>query len=197
MSGAFLFSFFALVHWCIALASLGLIGDLLFPAFCLFVVEAVTAFDNGATVLGKRLGLGEAAENLSRRRFLLHAMCIGFLVPVYSGIGREVAFSPFGAVVGDLLAWTLVAAITAFGYLYQYKPLGQLSPVSAMGCLRYAQSVSEVTRWPGYEYSEAQLNAKAIPPFASIITIPRGDDSMIMWIRFSASSRRDASSISR
>ena len=133
MSGRVVFSFFALVHWCIALAALGLTTELLLPAFCLFIVEAVTAFDNGATVLGKRLGLGKAAEQLNRRRFLLHAMCIGFLVPVYSAIGREVAFSPFGAVVGDIVAWLLVAAITAFGYFFQYKPLGTIIPINGDG----------------------------------------------------------------
>jgi len=171
MLGATVFSFFALAHWCIALAALGLTNELLLPAFCLFVVEAVTAFDNGATVLGRRLGLGLAAEQLNRWRFLLHAICIGFLMPVYSAIGREVAFSPFGAVVGDIIGWLLVAAIAALGYLFQYKRLKQIIPVNTLGCLRYAQSVSDATRWPGYDYSDRQLNAKAIPPFASIITV--------------------------
>lgn len=174
MPGIAVFSFFALVHWCIALAALRLVPEMLLPALCFFVVEAVTAFDNGATVVGKRLGLGPAAEKLSRRRFFLHATCIGLLVPVYSGIGQAVAFSPFGGVVGNALAWLLALGIIAYGYLYQYKPLGQIMPVSALGCLRYAQSVSEESRWPGYDYSQEELNAKGIMPMASIITTTIG-----------------------
>ena len=67
MFGSVLFGFFALVHWCIALAALSLTEHLLLPAFCFFVVEAVTAFDNGATVLGKRMGPGSQAERMNRK----------------------------------------------------------------------------------------------------------------------------------
>lgn len=174
MPGTLIFSFFALVHWCIGLAALAVLDTLLLPALCLFIVEAVTAFDNGATVLGKRLGVGPAAEHLSRRRFLLHATCIGFLVPVYSGIGREVAFSPFGGIVGDAVAWILAVGIIAYGYFYQYRSLARIMPVSALGCLRYAQAVTEATRWPGYQYSEEELNARPVLPMASIITTTLG-----------------------
>jgi hypothetical protein len=170
MNGPLVFSFFALVHWCIALSALVLVGDVLLPAVCLFVVEAVTAFDNGATVLGKRLGVGEQAQNLSRKRFLLHATCIAFLLPVYSGIGGMIAFSQFGAVVADIISWLLVIAIGAYGYVYQYQRISHLMPVNYFGCLRYAQSVTEATRYPGYEYSEQELAARGGLPMASVVT---------------------------
>jgi hypothetical protein len=174
MRGPLVFTFFALVHGCIALSALALAGDMLLPAVCLFVVEAVTAFDNGATVLGKRLGIGEQAENLSRKRFLLHATCIAFLLPVYSGIGGEVAFNQFGSVVADSISWLLVIVIGIYGYVYQYQRINCLMPVNDFGCLRYAQSVTEATRYPGYEYSEEELAARGGLPMASVVTTVLG-----------------------
>jgi hypothetical protein len=174
MFGPLIFSFFALVHGCIALGALLLTEHLLLPAICLFVVEAVTAFDNGATVIGGRIGVGEQAERLSRKRFLLHAICIGLLLPVYSGIGGVVAFSQFGALLADIVSWLLVVMIGVYGYLYQYKRMGPIMPVNYFGCLRYAQSVTEATRWPDYEYSGAELAARGKLPLASVLTTTLG-----------------------
>jgi hypothetical protein len=143
---------------------------MLLPALCLFVVEAVTAFDNGATVLGKRLGIGEQAKNMNRKRFLLHATCIAFLLPVYSGIGTVIAFGQFGSVVANLISWLLVVLIGIYGYLYQYQRIQSLMPINYFGCLRYAQSVSDNTRYPGYEYSEQELSARGRLPMASVMT---------------------------
>jgi len=171
VNGPLIFSFFALLHWCIALAALVFIGDMLLPALCLFLVEIVTAFDNGATVLGKRIGIGEQAENLSRKRFLLHATCIAFLLPVYSGIGGAVAFSPFGSVLASIISWLLVILIGAYGYIYQYQGMQPLMPVNYFGCLRYAQSVTDITHYPGYEYSEQDLKARGKLPMASVMTM--------------------------
>jgi hypothetical protein len=170
MYGPLLFGCFALVHGCIALASLTLIDSLLLPALCFFVVEAVTSFDNFATVISRRLGLGKSAESLSRMRFLLHATCIGLLLPVYVGIGVELAFSAAVVMPALVAGWVLAIAIGVFGYQVQYRGLGLVMPVNAFGCLRYAQSVTPASRWPGYEYSEAELNNRAVLPLASIIT---------------------------
>lgn len=148
--------------------ALQFVPQLFLPALCLFAVEAVTAFDNGVTLLGNMLGTGRAAENLSRARFFLHATCIGLLVPVYSGIGGVVAFSSEIAGVADNAAWLLALAILVYGYFRQYRPLGKLMPVSSLGCLRYAQAVTDATRWPGYEYSESELEARGGVPLASV-----------------------------
>ncbi|MCP4002358.1 MAG: hypothetical protein GY727_15745 [Gammaproteobacteria bacterium] len=171
MNGPLIFSFFALVHGCIALLALILSGAMLLPALCLFVVEAVTAFDNGATVLGNRLGIGEHAQNMSRMRFLLHATCIAFLLPIYSSIGGIVAFSQFGSIIVNLISWLLVVLIGIYGYHYQYQRIHFLMPVNYFGCLRYAQSISDSTRHPDYEYSQQELSARAGLPVASVMTI--------------------------
>jgi hypothetical protein len=170
MFGPLLFGFFALVHGCIALASFTLIDAILLPALCFFVVEAVTSFDNVATVIGRSIGLGQSAEKLSRLRFFLHATCIGLLLPTYVGIG--IALTPSPAVEQFLVAggWLLAIGIGIFGYVVQYRGLALIMPVNAFGCLRYAQSVTELTRWPDYEYSQAELNNRAVLPLASIIT---------------------------
>lgn len=172
--GVFVFGFFAVVHGSLAALALQYAPQLFLPAACLFVVEAVTAFDNGATLLGNLLGTGRAAENLSRARFFLHATCIGLLVPVYSGIGGAVAFTGNVATIADNLAWVLALVILGYGYFRQYRELDRLMPVSALGCLRYAQAVTDATRWPGYEYSESELQAKGSVPLASVLATTCG-----------------------
>jgi hypothetical protein len=171
VNGPLIFSFFALIHGCIALAALTLGGDILLPALCLFIVEAVTAFDNAATVLGKRLGIGEQARKLSEKRFLLHAICIAFLLPAYSGIAGAVAFSSFASVVANIISWLLVVLIGIYGYIYQYRRMQPLMPVNYFGCLRYAQSVTDETRHPDYQYSEQELSARGKLPMASVLTM--------------------------
>ena len=170
MFGPLAFSFFTLVHAAIAVASLAVADILLWPALCLFIVEAVTAFDNGVTVVGKRMGLSNINRSLNMGRFFLHACCIGLLLPVYGGIGLELAFTGGLAAWVMPVCWVLALAICLFGYLVQFRGLQLIMPVNYFGCLRYAQSVNDITRWPGYEYSEAELNNKSLPPFASIIT---------------------------
>jgi hypothetical protein len=179
MNGPLLFTFFTLVHTGIALLALAsgiaMLGTGSFQylpaaAFCLFIVEAVTAFDNGVTVSGNRLGIGPRTEGLNRMRFFLHATCIGLLVPVYTGIANTVAFSGGLATALNLTGWVLAVAIILFGYYAQYRRTGALLPVSYFGCLRYATSVSAATRHPEYDYSAQQLAARGSLPLASVLT---------------------------
>ena len=71
MIGPIAFSFFTLVHAGIAFGALQLFDTSPVAAACLFIIEAVTVFDNGVTVLGNRLGIGAQAELLNRLRFFL------------------------------------------------------------------------------------------------------------------------------
>jgi len=82
------------------------------------------------------------------------------------------------------VAFVIAAAIAAFGYLRQYRSLQMIMPINYYGCLRYAQSVDETRRWPGYEYSATELQARALPPFASIITVMLGL-LLSLWIGWS------------
>jgi hypothetical protein len=179
MNGPAAFSVFTLVHAAIGLLALacgvsllgvGTVQYLPAAAFCLFIVEAVTAFDNGVTVAGNRLGIGPRTERLNRVRFFLHATCIGLLVPVYTGIANTLAFSGSLATALNLTGWLLAVAIILFGYYAQYRRTGALMPVSYFGCLRYATSVSDFTRHPEYEYSAQQLAARGSLPLASVLT---------------------------
>ena len=174
MSGPAIFSFFAFVHLGISLAAFMLVMSVPHAAVCLFIVEAVTAFDNAVTVSGNSMGVADATERLNRLRFLLHAVCISLLLPVYSEIGRAFAFSPFGANVADIAAWSLAAVIALLGYFLQYRRTGEILPVNYFGCLRYAQSVSEATRYPGYDYTPEQLSARGHLPVASVLTVLSG-----------------------
>ena len=170
MFGPAAFSFFTVIHAGIAVSALLLFDQSPVAAVCLFIVEAVTAFDNGVTVLGNRLGIGPQAELLNRLRFFLHAVCIGLLLPVYAAIANAVAFTGPAAALIYVVAWLLAIGIAFYGYLYQYGRTGPLMPVSYFGCLRYAQSVSEITRHPAYDYSETELEARGSLPMASVAT---------------------------
>jgi hypothetical protein len=103
-------------------------------------------------------------------RFLLHAICIGLLLPVYAAIANAVAFTGPAATLVYVVAWMLAIAIAFYGYVYQYGRTGPIMPVRYFGCLRYAQSVSEITRHPDYEYSETELEARGSLPMASVAT---------------------------
>jgi hypothetical protein len=168
MIGPVAFSVFTAVHAGIACGALLLFDQAPVAAVCLFIVEAVTAFDNGVTVLGNRMSIGPQAELLNRLRFFLHAICISLLLPVYAAIANAVAFTDAAAMLVYVVAWMLAAAIAVFGYVVQYGRMGPIMPVSYYGCLRYAQSVSDLTRHPDYEYSETELEARGALPMASV-----------------------------
>jgi len=174
MSGPLLFSIFTLVHAALALGALLAFAELPLAALCLFIVEAVTAFDNAVTVAGNRLGIAPRTVVLNRLRFLLHATCIGLLLPVYAHIGAAVAFPQDLAGLINALAWVYALVIGGYGYFVQYRGTSSLMPVNYYGCLRYAQAVSERTRHPDYNYSAAELTARGRLPVVSIVTTLTG-----------------------
>jgi hypothetical protein len=182
--GAVAFAFFAVFHGALALLALSAFAELPAAAVCLFVVEAVTAFDNGVTVAGNRLGIARATEQINRARFFLHAVCIGLLVPVYAAVGNELAFAATWQPVVTTLAWVLAAGLCIYGYRVQFRGTGAIMPVSYYGCLRYAQSVSSFTRHPGYEYSAAELERRGKLPLASVLTTLIGliASAFIAWL---------------
>jgi len=174
LPGPLLFGSFALAHLLVALGALLVVDKAPVIALSLFLVEIVTAYDNLIIVLGKKIGIGAAAERLNRMRFFLHAVVIGLLVPVYAGFGSLAGVGILGTTVATSAALFAAAVIAVFGYLVQYRAVTRIFPINCYGCLRYAQSVDERRRWPGYEYSEAELGQKAFPPLASIITVMIG-----------------------
>jgi hypothetical protein len=174
MIGPVIFSFFTAVHAGIAFGALLLFEYSPVAAACLFLVEAVTAFDNGVTVFGNRMTIGSQAELLNRLRFFLHAVCIGLLLPVYAAIANAVAFSDAAGALVYVVAWMLAIGIAVYGYFIQYGRMGQIMPVTYFGCLRYAQSVNDLTRHPEYDYSETELAARGGLPMASVVTTLAG-----------------------
>lgn len=174
MLGPAAFLLFTLVHAALAVGAAFLFAVTPVAAACLFVVEAVTVFDNGVTVLGNRMGIGAQAELLNRMRFFLHAVSIGLLLPVYAVIANALAFSGAAAALIYVVAWMLAIGIAFFGYVIQYGRMGRIMPVNYFGCMRYAQSVSELTRHPDYDYSETELEARGGLPLASVLTTLAG-----------------------
>ena len=172
--GPHVFTAYALIHAVIAVAALQAFAQAPVAAVCLFIVEAVTAYDSLVVVLGNRIGINATAERLNRMRFFLHAVCIGLLVPVYAVIGALAGVNALAGVFAMTAAGGAAVLIALLGYGLQYRRLGAIMPVSSYGCLRYAQSVDDSRRYPGYDYSEAELGQKAFPPLASIVTVMIG-----------------------
>jgi len=183
--GPIVFGSFAVVHAGIALLALQRFDAAPWVALSLFSVEAVTAYDNFIVASGRRIGIGARAQVLNRMRFFLHAVCIGLLVPVYVGIGGFAGMTALQSSLASGLAFAVAALIALFGYTVQFRGLGHIVPVNYYGCLRYAQSVDNSRRWPGYDYTDAELAQKALPPFASIITVLIG---LVLsgWVGWSA-----------
>lgn len=167
--GPFVFALFTLVHAGIAFGALLAAGSMPVAAVCLFIVEAVTVFDNAVTVAGNRMGIAPRTEGLNRRRYMLQASCIGLLIPVYAGIAAQMAL-PAGSswIYGLSLLMALLLGI--YGYFFQFRGTHTIMPVCYYGCLRYAQSVSKLTRHPDYRYSPQQLAARGRLPVVSIVT---------------------------
>ena len=183
--GPLLFGSFALVHGVIAALALTLVPTWPLVAFPLALVEAVTAYDNLIIVLGHRIGVGSQAIPPNRTRFFLHAVVIGLLVPVYVGIGARLEVALLASEFSLAAAFVLAAAIALFGYTVQFRRLGALMPSNHFGCLRYVQAVDERRRYPGYDYTEAELAQRPLPPFASIITVLLGL-LVALWIGIAA-----------
>jgi len=169
--GPLIFSAYALVHALVAAAALLLFAAAPAAAACLFVVEAVTAYDSLIVVLGRRIGINATAERLNRMRFFLHAVCIGLLVPVYTGIGGLAGVGALAGPVVTTTAFVVAGCIALLGCGIQYRRVDHIMPINNFGCLRYAQSVDETRRYPGYDYTEEELAQKAFPPLASIVTV--------------------------
>lgn len=185
MPGHLIFGAFALSHSLIAFTAFLLVPVSPMVAGSLLIVEVVTAFDNLVIVLGKSIGIGPTAKRLNRTRFFLHAVFIGLLVPVYWGIGAMARVPALNTETSMYTAIGAAVAIGLFGFLVQYRKVRLIFPVNCYGCLRYAQSVSDDCRWPGYDYSEAELAQKAFPPLASIVTVLIGL-ILSLWVGLSA-----------
>ena len=184
--GPLVFPLFALTHLVIALLALGLLDTVPVAASCLFIVELITFYDNLVVALGNRLGVGSRAERLNRARFFFHGTLISLLIPVYWQIASTLGIAAFQTNLSQLLVVGIVIVVSALGYVTGYLKIGPIIPINYFGCLRYAQSVSDQTRRTDYHYSERELNAKAMPPLASIATVVIGM-GISLWVGWLAS----------
>jgi hypothetical protein len=183
--GPVIFPLFAAAHFLIGVAALSAFTDAPAAAVCLALVEWVTCYDNTIVALGNRLGVGRVAERLNRTRFLLHAVCISLLLPVYAGIGRLAGVVAFDSSVFDWTIGVLAIVIAAIGYFVGYRKVTRIMPVNDHGCLRYAQAVGPEGRLADYDYSPEDLAARGLPPIASIATVIIGL-GLSIWVGMAA-----------
>ena len=155
------------------------------PALCLFLVEMITVFDNLVVSLGNRLGIGSVAERLNWARFLFHGTFIAFLLPVYWYFAEMQEVSFFHSGVSTLILVLLMMTISGLGFYIGFLRIPRIMPIDYFGCLRYAQAVSEQTRYRDYAYSNAELSARPMPPLAPIITVLIGL-AVSAWIGLAA-----------
>jgi hypothetical protein len=164
------FALFAVTHLVIGLLALTLIDAAPLAAVCFFVVEFITFYDNLIVAAGNRLGVNSLNKKLNWTRFFFHGTMISLLLPVYSEIARLSGVGFFQAPFSQTGIGVLVIAIAVLGFLLGFLRVDVIMPVNYFGCLRYAQSVSEITRREDHVYSDIELRARARPPMASILT---------------------------
>ena len=149
----------------------------------LFIVEFITFFDNAVVALGNRIGIGALLLRLNRLRFLLHAVLISCLIPVYAGIGQLAGATGFASTAFSIGIGLLTLFVILFGYFVGFRNVRPIMPVNYYGCLRYAQSVNADSRLDDYLYSDAELQQKGFPPLTSILTVTLGL-ILSLWIGF-------------
>jgi hypothetical protein len=183
--GPTIFPLFAAIHLALTIIALGAWPAAPAAALCIALVEFVNFFDNAVAALGNWLGISNINRGLNRARFFLHAICIGFLLPGYAGIGSLAGASGFDATLFNGMIAALTSGIILFGYFVGYRQLKRITPINYYGCLRYAQTVNPTSRRDDYRYSAEELEQKGLPPFAAIITVVIGL-MLSIWIGISA-----------
>jgi hypothetical protein len=169
--GPIVYPLFALTHLLIAVLALMQRDHYLLAASCLFVVELMTFYDSAVISVGNRLGISPLAKNVNRSRFFLHGCFISLLLFFYSGVGEKMGVAVFQTNEWQWLLLVLVLIISMIGFQWGFRKSGNIMPVNSFGCLRYAQSVSDLTKRQDYHYSDDEMAARAIPPIASILTV--------------------------
>jgi hypothetical protein len=168
--GLFLFPFFAAMHLFYALIAFSLSGSLGFAAIAFMCVELITFWDNFIVAIGNRVGISVSLERLNWSRFFFHGTFVSLLLPVYLIIGQRQGLAVFDGIAMEAVIGVSVVAITGLGYFAGFKKVASIVPTTYFGCLRYAQSATELTALEGYEYTAEQMNAKVMPPLAAILT---------------------------
>jgi hypothetical protein len=133
-----------------------------FAFVALVIVQLTVIYDNAIVSLGIRLPHGSLLEFLNRGRFLLHATCTALLLfPALeqTHLTHLNLFAVFSSLIFAGIGLT-TSVINK-----------QLIPICQQGIKRYALSVNEQTRCPDVDYTPAQLQAKALPPIQSILTV--------------------------
>lgn len=130
--------------------------------FALLIVQITVIYDNLIVSIGARLGHGALLKSLNRRRFLLHATFTGLLLFTALEHAHLTQLNLFAVFLSFLFA----------GIGLKTSVIGkELLPVCYQGIKRYALSVNDQTRCPDIHYTEKQLQAKALPPIQSILTV--------------------------
>jgi hypothetical protein len=135
------------------------------PAFAfiaLIIVQLTVIYDNAVVALGIRLRHGSLLEFLNRGRFLLHATCTALLL--FPALEQtHLTHLNLLAVFSSLLFAGIGLTTSVIRK--------ELIPVCQQGIHRYALSVNEQTLCPDFHYTEKQLQARALPPIQSILTV--------------------------
>jgi hypothetical protein len=134
------------------------------------ITAASLAYDNLILTLGTSIGVGSTLETLSVPRYLLHAI----FTPMLAYVAYELA--GMGGVAWAQVARNrniiigLVVALIGVGMVQGVLGM-HLKPACHDGILRYAERVTDNQVCEGVVYAEGELNARGLPPIASIVTI--------------------------
>lgn len=134
------------------------------------LTAAGLAYDNLILTLGTSIGVGGTLEALSVPRYLLHALMTPFLVLVAfelaGRVGVPMAQVARNRVILIVIALALVGVGLAQGFIGMH-----LKPACHDGILRYVERLTENQLCEGVVYEEGVLDARGVPPIASIVTV--------------------------
>lgn len=134
------------------------------------ITAAGLAYDNLILTLGASIGVGSTLEALNVPRYLLHAVMTPLLVLTAFELARRARVPMAQSALSRNLIIGLAVVLVGVGLAQSFVGM-HLKPACHDGILRYAERVTENQLCEGVVYEAGVLEARGLPPLASIATV--------------------------
>ncbi len=134
------------------------------------ITAAGLAYDNLILALGMSIGVGSTLETLNVPRYLLHAVMTPLLVLTALELARRAGVPMAQSTRNRNIMAGLAVILIGVGMSQSFIGM-HLKPACHDGILRYAERLTENQLCEGVTYEEGVLEARGLPPLASIATV--------------------------
>jgi hypothetical protein len=138
------------------------------PLLLAVLVSAGLIYDNLIIAIGAQVGIGSTLELLSLPRFVIHGLLTPALLLTGHDFAQRAGIRWVQSPSVTRFAWGVTLVLVAAGMVQGVLTI-HLQPACIDGIVRYAERISDTQVCPGVVYSD--LNARGLPPLASIVTI--------------------------